>query len=114
MTLCSDALSAVTTTVGTVEDARRLAQAVLQQRLAACVQVEAITSHYRWEGAMHEEKELRLVCKTLPGAVPALLVLLRAQHPYELPQLVVQPLQASVEYARWVGQEIAPGPLLDA
>lgn len=110
MTLSSDALSAVTTTVGMVEDARRLAQAVLQQRLAACVQVEAITSHYRWQGALHEESESRLVCKTLPGAVPALLALLRAQHPYELPQLVVQPLQASVEYARWVGEQIGPGP----
>jgi uncharacterized protein involved in tolerance to divalent cations len=69
MTLCSETLSAVTTTVGTAEDARRLAQAVLVQRLAACVQIEAITSHYRWEGALHEDGEWRLVCKTVPQAV---------------------------------------------
>lgn len=98
-------LSAVITTVGTPDDARRLVQAVLEQRLAACVQVEPITSHYRWQGALHEESELRLVCKTLPAVVPTLLALLRAQHPYQLPQLVVQALQASQDYADWVRQE---------
>ena len=105
MTLCSETLSAVTTTVGTAEDARRLAQAVLVQRLAACVQIEAISSHYRWEGALHEDGEWRLVCKTVPQAVDGLFALLQAQHPYTLPQLVVQPLQASAAYADWVRQE---------
>jgi periplasmic divalent cation tolerance protein len=102
-------LSAVTTTVATADDARRLAQAVLQQRLAACVQVEPITSHYRWQGALHEESELRLVCKTQPQAVPALLALLRAQHPYQVPQLLVQPLRATADYADWVRQETQGG-----
>ncbi|WP_119966573.1 divalent-cation tolerance protein CutA [Simplicispira lacusdiani] len=101
-------LSAVTTTVATADEARRLARAVLEQRLAACVQVEPIASHYRWQGALHEEVEQRLVCKTTAGAVPALLALLREQHPYELPQLVVQPLQATPDYAGWVRQETVP------
>jgi hypothetical protein len=60
------ALSMVTTTVGSAADARWLAQAVVQARLAACVQVEVITSHYHWQGALQEEQEWRLVCKTLP------------------------------------------------
>lgn len=105
MTICSETLKAVTTTVGTAEDARRLAQAVLAQRLAACVQIEAISSHYRWQGALHEDVEWRLVCKTVPQAVDGLFALLQAQHPYTLPQLVVQPLQASAAYADWVRQE---------
>lgn len=100
-------LSLVTTTVTTPADARRLAQAVLKERLAACVQVQAITAHYRWQGALHEEAEQRLDCKTIVQAVPALLALLRAQHPYDLPELVVQPLQASTDYARWVAQAVA-------
>ena len=99
-------LSIVTTTVATPADAHRLAQAVLQARLAACVQVQAITSHYRWQGALHEEPEQRLDCKTTAQAVPALLALLRAQHPYDLPELLVQPLQASADYAQWVAQEL--------
>ncbi len=100
-------LSAVTTTVSSVADARRLAQAVLADRLAACAQVEQVVSHYRWDGALQEETEHRLLFKTLPEAVPALLGLLRSLHPYDLPQLVVQPLRASAEYADWVRQEMA-------
>jgi len=107
--LAADGVCAVTTTVATPEDARRLAQAVLQQRLAACVQVEPITSHYRWQGALHEEAEWRLVCKTVPGAVASLLQFLQAQHPYTVPQLVVLPLQASAAYADWVRQETTGG-----
>ena len=97
----------VTTTVATEAEARRLAQSVLQARLAACVQVQAMASHYRWQGALHEEAEWRLECKTTPQAVAALLALLQFQHPYELPELVVQPLQASQAYAQWVAQEVA-------
>lgn len=100
-------LSLVTTTVATMADARRLAQAVLQARLAACVQVLSITSHYRWKGALHDGPEQRLDCKTTAQAVPALLALLRALHPYDLPELVVQPLQSSTAYAQWVVQEVA-------
>lgn len=97
----------VTTTVATEAEARRLAQAVLQARLAACVQVEPITAYFRWQGALQEDREVRVVCKTMPRAVPALLALIRAQHPYTLPQLVVQPVQASAEYGGWVDAHMA-------
>lgn len=100
-------LSAVSTTVGSAPDARRLAQAVLAAQCAACVQIEAITSHYPWQGQLHEDAEYRLLCKTTPQAVPALLALLQAEHPYSLPQLTVQPLQASSAYADWVRQQVA-------
>ena len=95
----------VVTTVGSREQAQALARTLVHLRLAACVQIEAITSHYRWEGALHEDGEWRLVCKTVPQAVDGLCALLQAQHPYTLPQLVVQPLQASAAYADWVRQE---------
>ena len=102
-------LSMVTTTVASAADARRLAQAVVQARLAACVQVQAITSHYHWQGVLQEEAEWRLVCKTLPRATGALLALLESLHPYTLPQLVVQALQATPAYVRWVEGEVAAG-----
>lgn len=100
----------VTTTVATDVQARALALPVLQARLAACVQVEPITAHFRWDGSLHEEREWRLSCKTTAAAVHPLLALLRSQHPYELPQLLVQTLQASREYAHWVESEVAASP----
>lgn len=101
-------LCVVTTTVGSAQDARRLAQAAVHARLAACVQVEAITSHFRWEGAVQEDAEWRLTCKTAPRAAEALLALLDEQHPYALPEMVVQRLQASPAYGQWVDGEVAP------
>lgn len=103
----------VTTTVATEPEARRLAQAVLQARLAACVQVEPITAYFRWQGAAQEDREFRLACKTVLPAVPALLAFLRTQHPYTLPQLVVQTLQASAEYAQWVDEQVQQPPAVE-
>lgn len=99
-------IAVVTTTVADPADARRLATGAVQARLAACVQVEAITSHYVWQGARHEDAEWRLVCKTLPQAAPALREWLRAQHPYAVPQLLTQAAEAEADYARWVAQQV--------
>ena len=99
----------VTTTVATEPEARRLAQAVLQARLAACVQVEPITAYFRWQGALQEDRELRLVCKTVPRALHPLLALLRAQHPYALPQLLTQVVEAEADYAQWVAGQVDGG-----
>ncbi|GDY37467.1 periplasmic cytochrome biogenesis protein [Acidovorax sp. NB1] len=100
-------IAVVTTTVATDAQVRLLAQLVLDARLAACVQVEPITAHFRWQGALQEDREFRLVYKTAPRALRPLLALVRAHHPYELPQLVVQTLQASAEYADWVDAQVA-------
>lgn len=98
----------VSTTVATEAEARRLAQLILQARVAACVQVEPITAYFHWQGALQEDRELRLACKTVARALHPLLDLLRSQHPYALPQLVVQTLEASGAYADWVEAEVAP------
>ncbi|WP_462390583.1 divalent-cation tolerance protein CutA [Acidovorax sp. Q11] len=109
-TLCD--ITVVTTTVATETEAQQLAQLVLRARLAACVQVEPITAYFRWQGALQEDREFRLVCKTAPRALHPLLAIVRAHHPYVLPQLVVQALQGSAEYAEWVDAQVthAAGP----
>lgn len=100
-------IAVVTTTVATPADARQLATQAVQARLAACAQVEAITAHYRWQGALHEDAEWRVAFKTTQAAAPALLDWLQARHPYDLPQLLAQPVQASAAYAAWVRGEVA-------
>jgi periplasmic divalent cation tolerance protein len=93
----------VVTTVGTRADALRLARAAVEQRLAACAQIEAIDSVYRWQGAVHEDAELRILFKTAPARVDALLALLRSLHPYELPALHALAVdKAEPTYAAWV------------
>lgn len=101
----------LTTTVGTPADARRLAQALVERRLAACVQVEqGLQSHYRWDGQPCSEPEVRLTVKTLPSKLADVQAFLADHHPYQLPQLLWQVLDASPAYAAWVRSEVdAPG-----
>lgn len=96
------AICVVTTTVASAEDAKRLAQGMVQARLAACAQTEAITSHYVWQQTLHDDAEWRVVFKTLPDALPRLARRLRAEHPYEVPQLLVRTEQCLGDYAQWV------------
>lgn len=98
------------TTVGSEGDARRLASALLERRLAACVQLDpGVASHYRWEGKTCIDTEVRLTVKSLPARLADLLAFFAAEHPYDVPQLVWQVGQASAAYAAWVRGEVNPG-----
>lgn len=97
----------LTTTVASREDAERLAHALLDRRLAACVQLDAdVQSHYRWKGEACTDAEVRLTVKSLPGKLPALQSFMAEQHPYEVPQLLWQTMEASPAYAEWVRGEV--------
>ena len=97
----------LTTTVGSPEDAQRLARQLVEGRLAACVQVDAgVQSHYRWEGRLCADPEVRLTVKTLPALRERLLAFLAEHHPYDVPQLLWQVMQASPAYADWVRGEV--------
>lgn len=101
-----DVLS-VATTLGSAEDAQRLARELVHRRLAACVHLEqGLQSVYRWDGKLCEEAEVRLVVKTLPGCMPALQAFFAEHHPYEVPQFLAATLQASPAYAAWVRAEV--------
>jgi periplasmic divalent cation tolerance protein len=97
----------VTTTVGSRADGVALARAILERRLAACVQLEeGLSSFYRWEGQQCEDAEVRLTIKTLPGCEAALQALFKEKHPYELPQFVAWVGTASAGYAGWARGEV--------
>lgn len=101
----------VTTTVGSLEDAKALAREILARKLAACVQLDqGITSLYHWKGELCEEAEVRLVIKSLPACEAALQALLAQHHPYELPQFLAQRMSASEAYAQWARAEVAVPP----
>jgi periplasmic divalent cation tolerance protein len=97
----------VTTTVGSLDDAKRLARDIVERHLAACVQLEPIAaSLYQWEGRLCEDPEVRLSIKTLPHLRSALEALFAEAHPYELPQFLCETQAASAAYAAWVRGEV--------
>jgi periplasmic divalent cation tolerance protein len=99
-------IALVTTTVGSAADAERLSQGAVQARWAACAQVEAITSHYVWDGRLEHSAEWRIVFKTLPDTVEPLWVWLKQAHPYDVPQILLRTEQADAAYAAWVAQSV--------
>ena len=98
----------VLTTVGADADGVALARTLVDERLAACVNVlPAMTSVYRWKGQVEQDREQQLVMKTTAARVPALEARLRALHPYELPEFLVIPAGAgSVAYLAWVAESV--------
>jgi len=84
--------------------AELLARTLVDERLAACVNVHGpMTSTYRWKGILEQERERQLVIKTTSDQRSALEARLRELHPYELPEFIVLSGQASDAYGAWVG-----------
>ena len=82
--------------------ARELALALVQAGLAACAQVQALHSVYRWQGEVEQSDEWGLTLKTTAACWPALQAFVRAHHPYDVPELVMWPMAASADYGDWV------------
>lgn len=89
-----------------------LAVAVVEARLAACVNMLApCRSVYRWQGAVARAEEVPLLIKTTAAAYPALEAALRAAHPYDVPEIVAVPMVRGLpDYLAWLAAEVAPVP----
>lgn len=96
-------LIAVCTTTDTEASAQTLARALVERRLAACVQISAIDSVYRWKGEVQTAAEYRLRVKTTVSRGDAVRALLLALHPYELPAIWSERMESVLPgYADWV------------
>jgi len=99
---------AVVTTVGSKKEARRLAHALVEARLAACAQIEKIESVYSWKGAIEQDKEYRLLFKTVEARYEAVERAIRERHSYELPAIHAIPFtHISAPYAAWIEENAA-------
>jgi periplasmic divalent cation tolerance protein len=88
--------------------ADRIAEALVGERLAACVNLGPVRSIYRWDGAVQKEDELLAVIKTTAARRDALIERLRALHPYDVPEILVMPVDHGLAgYLDWVRAETA-------
>lgn len=92
------------------DSAARLAQDLVEQRLAACVNIlEGCASIYRWQGRLENAAEVPMLIKTRADLYPALEQAIRQRHPYEVPEIIAWPLVAGfAEYLDWVAAETRP------
>jgi len=94
----------VLTTIGNIEQARRIARDMVDARLAACVScVPGVVSFYRWSGRAEEDGEILLLIKSTRERLEELKAHLLRIHPYEVPEFLVLPLSDGGEpYLRWL------------
>jgi periplasmic divalent cation tolerance protein len=99
----------VITNLPDAESARALATKLIEQRVAACVNILApCLSIYRWEGKLEEAEEVPLLIKTSAARYAALEEAIRAYHPYELPEIVAVRVEKGLpDYLAWVAASTA-------
>jgi len=90
--------------------AEKLADALIQKRVAACVNILApCRSVYRWKGAVQHDEEHPVLIKTTRESYAALEAAIREAHPYELPEIVAVPIERGLPaYLAWLADETAP------
>ncbi len=89
------------------ETANRIALAVVEAKLAACVNIlPRVQSIYRWQGAVESAAEVPLLIKTTAAAYPALEAAIRESHPYDVPEIIALPITAGLPaYLNWLAAD---------
>ena len=100
----------VLTNLPDADSAKQVARQLVEQRLAACVNILApCTSVYRWNAAIETAAEVPLLIKTTRARYAELEAALAEAHPYELPEIIAVPLEAGLPgYLAWVAAETTP------
>ncbi len=95
-------------TVPDMQVAERIADTLVGEQLAACVNiVPGITSVYRWQGKVERDAELLLVIKTTSTTWPDVEQRIGALHPYELPEIIAVPIQTGqADYLQWINDSL--------
>lgn len=96
----------IVTSCGSRDEAERIAAALIDERLAACVQILPATSVYRWEGKMERTEEHVLHIKTRAGLADRVEAKIRALHSYKVPELLMLAVAGgSADYFAWMKAE---------
>ena len=98
----------VTTTTETKEEAQKIAQYLVDTKLAACVQITGpITSIYRWKGKVENAQEWLCLIKTQDDLYDKVEAAIKKLHPYETPEIIAVPIvKGSKEYLKWIDNEL--------
>lgn len=87
---------------------KELAKTILEERLAACVNITPVESMYWWQGKIEEDREDLLIIKTHSKALKKLISKVQEIHPYSVPEIIALPIvEGNLAYLEWVKDEVA-------
>jgi periplasmic divalent cation tolerance protein len=90
-----------------VDESDKIAKMLVEERLAACVNITAVQSHYRWQGELCEDSEALLIIKTGKSRVDKIIKRIKDVHSYDVPEIIALPIVAgSEEYLEWVDKSV--------
>ena len=105
----SSNVGVVLVTAGSEDEAVRLAEVLVQEKLAACVNLMPVESIYIWEGSLQRDREWQLLIKTNLTRFDALAQRVQDLHSYELPETIaLKIIDGSPPYLAWVADQTAP------
>ena len=97
----------ILSTASTHDEASRIAAALVEEHLAACVQLSPIESWYRWEGKVEHAPETRLHIKTTAEHADQVCDRISALHSYAVPEVVILPIgRSSADYLDWIAEAV--------
>ena len=98
-------------TCGSLKEARRIARALVEERVAACVNIigSSVESIYRWKGRIESTREVLMIIKTSRGRFGALQKIVQRMHSYQSPEMIALPVaRGSRDYLDWITECTAP------
>jgi periplasmic divalent cation tolerance protein len=101
----------VLVTCGSAKEGRKIARAVLEQRIAACANILAspVQSVYRWKGKVESAKEFLLIIKTTQSRFAKLEAEVKRLHSYNVPEIIALPIaHGAAAYLNWISESVKP------
>jgi periplasmic divalent cation tolerance protein len=101
----------VLVTCGTEKEARKIARAVVEQRVAACANIVTTPVHsiYRWKGKVESAKEFLLIIKSTKARFAELKAEVKRLHSYDVPEIIALPIAAgAATYLAWISDSVKP------
>jgi periplasmic divalent cation tolerance protein len=101
----------VLVTCGSAKEARKIARALVEQRIAACANVLAspVQSVYRWKGKVESAKEFLLIIKTTQSRFAEVSAAIKGLHSYDVPEIIALPIaRGAANYLTWISESVKP------
>lgn len=96
-------------TAGNVDEAKKIAHALVSNKLAACVNMHPISSVYEWDGKVEEDSEIAMFVKTTSDKFDEINEMVHSIHNYDLPCVISWEIKGDEDYLRWVSRCVGKG-----